>query len=163
MIVVADTTPLNYLILVEVIPILSMLFGRVYAPPAVIRELLHPRSPEVAREWADSPPEWLTVQGPTLLDPSLTLGPGEAESILLAQKLHADFVLIDERKGYSVAIARGLKAVGTLSILEEAGCRRLLDFEAVIERLDKKTTFYVTHEVLEDSRKRVKDRLTIDG
>ena len=49
MIGVADTTPLNYLILIGVVPILPTLFGRVYAPPAVIRELSHPRGPEVVR------------------------------------------------------------------------------------------------------------------
>jgi predicted nucleic acid-binding protein len=159
MIVVSDTTPLNYLILIGVIPILPTLFGRVFAPPAVIQELSHPRSPEVVRQWASSPPSWLTIQAPTVRDPSLKLGPGETEAILLAHELGADLILIDERKGYKVAIARGLKVVSTLAILEEAGCRKLLDFEAAIEQLENGTTFYVTEEVLQDSRKRVKERL----
>jgi predicted nucleic acid-binding protein len=126
MIVVSDTTPLNYLILVEAISILHALFGRVYAPPAVIRELSDPRSPELVRRWASSPPDWLIVQAPTSLDPSLKLGPGEREAILLAHELSADFILIDERKGCKVATARGLKVVSTLAILEEAGARKLL-------------------------------------
>ncbi len=99
MIVVSDTTPLNYLILIESAHVLPALFGRVYAPPAVIRELSHPRSPERVRQWGDSPPGWLTVQGPTHTDPSLKLGPGETEAIALAQELKADWVLLDERKG----------------------------------------------------------------
>jgi predicted nucleic acid-binding protein len=36
MIVVSDTTPLNYLILLESVHVLSALFGRVYAPSAVL-------------------------------------------------------------------------------------------------------------------------------
>ena len=159
MIVVSDTTPLNYLILIDAIPILPAIFGRVFAPPAVIRELSHPRSPEVVRRWASSPPDWLIVQAPTRLDPSLKLGPGESEAISLALELHADLILIDERKGYKVAVARGLTVVSTLAILEEAGFRRLLDFEAAIGQLERETTFYVTEEVLEDSRKRVRERL----
>ena len=152
MIVVSDTTPLNYLILIEAISVLPALFGRVFAPPAVIRELSHPRSPEVVRQWASSPPSWLIVQNPTCLEPSIKLGPGETEAISLALELAADFILIDERKGYKVALGLGLKVVSTLAILEEAGARRLIDFEATIERLEKGTTFYVTEEVLRDSR-----------
>ena len=159
MIVVSDTTPLNYLILIEVITILPTLFGRVFAPPAVIRELSHPRSPEVVRQWASSPPSWLTIQAPNSIDPSLKLGPGETEAIMLAHELNADLILIDERKGYKVAIARGLKVVSTLAILEEAGNQKLLDFEAALQQLESGTSFYVTEEVLQDARKRVKERL----
>jgi predicted nucleic acid-binding protein len=57
MIVVSDTSPLNYLILIESIQVLPAIFGRVYAPSAVVAELSHPRSPEVVRSWASKPPE----------------------------------------------------------------------------------------------------------
>lgn len=117
----------------------------------------------MVRFWAGSPPGWLTVQGSTLVDASLKLGPGETEAILLAQELQANLILIDERKGYKAALARGLKVVSTLSILEEAGSRRLIDFEPVINILDKETTFHVTEEVLEDSRKRLKERRVSDA
>jgi predicted nucleic acid-binding protein len=40
MIVVSDTTPLNYLILIDSVAVLPALFGRVCAPAAVIEELL---------------------------------------------------------------------------------------------------------------------------
>jgi hypothetical protein len=49
MIVVSDTTPLNYLILTETDHALPAIFGRVYVPSAVLIELSHPRSPEVVR------------------------------------------------------------------------------------------------------------------
>jgi predicted nucleic acid-binding protein len=78
---------------------------------------------------------------------------------MLAHELNADLILIDERKGYKVAIARGLKVVSTLAILEEAGSRKLLDFEAALQQLERGTSFYVTEEVLQDARKRVKERL----
>ncbi len=44
MIVVADTTPLNYLVLIEEAHLLPRLFGDVLIPPAVFEEL---RNPEV--------------------------------------------------------------------------------------------------------------------
>ena len=68
MIVVSDTTPLNYLILIEEAQVLPALFGRVYASTAVLQELSDPRSPQPVRAWASSPPEWLTVQEPTQVD-----------------------------------------------------------------------------------------------
>ncbi len=44
-VVVSDTTPLNYLILIGDVDILPRLLGRVLVPPAVIKELKHPQTP----------------------------------------------------------------------------------------------------------------------
>jgi predicted nucleic acid-binding protein len=49
MIVVSDTTPLNYLILIDAAQVLPALFGRVCAPTAVMRELSDPRGPQPVR------------------------------------------------------------------------------------------------------------------
>jgi predicted nucleic acid-binding protein len=160
MIVVSDTSPLNYLILTESVQVLVAIFGRVYAPLAVDNELAHPRSPEAVRSWASNPPEWLVIQEPTLNDHSLQLGAGETATISLALELHADWVLIDERKGYEAAQQRGLKVITTLGILEEASHRELVDFEKALERLEE-TSFYVSENVLEEFRRRVRER-TID-
>jgi predicted nucleic acid-binding protein len=43
MIVVADTSPLNYLILIEQVQVLEVLYGQVIIPPAVQDELLRRR------------------------------------------------------------------------------------------------------------------------
>ena len=158
MIVVSDTTPLNYLILLDATHVLPALFGRVYAPSAVIRELAHPRSPEPVRRWTDSLPEWLTIQEPTRIDPSLRLGPGEAAAIALAEELKADWVLLDERKGSRKAESRGLRVAGTLTIIEEAGSRNLLDYDETRNRLVSETTFYVTDDVLHESEQRFRAR-----
>ena len=158
MIVVSDTTPLNYLVLIDSAQVLPAIFGRVYAPSAVIAELSHPRSPEVVRRWAATPPEWLIVQDPAVTNPSLKLGPGETAAISLAQELAADRVLIDERAGYRAAVARGLQVASTLGILEEAAHRGLIDFEKTVDRLDQETTFYVTEVVLEEFKNRVRER-----
>lgn len=45
MIVVADTTPINYLILIEEIDLLPKLYGRVIIPRAVNEELMRSRTP----------------------------------------------------------------------------------------------------------------------
>lgn len=158
MIVVSDTTPLNYLILIESIHVLPVIFGRVYAPSAVIVELSHARSPGAVRIWASSPPEWLTVQDPAHLDASLKLDAGETAAISLALELKADRVLIDERKGYKAVLQRGLKPASTLGVIEEASHRGLIDFEATVERLEKETTFHVSEEVLEEFKRQVRQK-----
>lgn len=160
MIVVSDTTPLNYLILIEATQVLPALFGRVYAPTAVMRELSDPRGPEPVRAWAGSPPGWLTVQGPAEVDQTLprALHQGEVEAISLARELGADWVLIDERKASREAERRGLRVAGTPGVLEEAGARNLLDYEKDRDRLVNETSFYVTDDVLRESERRYRER-----
>ena len=52
MIVVADTSPLNYLILIDEIDLLPVLFGKVLLPHAVFQELKHPKTaPKIHHGW----------------------------------------------------------------------------------------------------------------
>jgi predicted nucleic acid-binding protein len=53
------------------------------------------------------------------------LGAGARAAITLALSMHDDLILIDERKGISVAIAKGFVATGTLGILRAAAQRGL--------------------------------------
>ena len=52
--VVADTTPLNYLILIRQAEILASLFHQVLIPEAVLIELRHPKAPEAVSQWLKS-------------------------------------------------------------------------------------------------------------
>lgn len=99
MIVVADASPLRYLILIEHVQVLPALYGRVVVPPAVIRELDQDRTPDLVREWLSNMPDWLQVQGPREALSSLreVLGPGECEAIAIATELSADVPLMDDR------------------------------------------------------------------
>jgi predicted nucleic acid-binding protein len=49
MIVIADTTPLNYLVLIQLSDLLPHLFHRVLIPPAVFEELRDPETPGLVR------------------------------------------------------------------------------------------------------------------
>jgi predicted nucleic acid-binding protein len=55
MIVVADTSPINYLILIGEIEILTKMYGRAVIPHAVREELLRPSAPEMVRNWISQP------------------------------------------------------------------------------------------------------------
>ncbi len=62
MIVIADTTPINYLVLIEQADVLRELYGRVVIPQAVFTELQSTGTPDAVREWMAESPDWLEVQ-----------------------------------------------------------------------------------------------------
>jgi predicted nucleic acid-binding protein len=47
--IVADTTPLNYLALIQAADILPSLYRKVFIPPAVRAELAHANTPAIVR------------------------------------------------------------------------------------------------------------------
>ena len=116
--VVADTSPLNYLVLIEQIDLLPQLYGRVLIPEAVLDELSAMETPRLVRVWATNLPEWIEVSPATPIhDAGLTrLHAGERDAISLALTVHADAVLLDERHGRKEAENRGLKPIGTLGV-----------------------------------------------
>ena len=122
MIVIADSTPLNYLILIHQVDLLPQLFDRILIPPAVFGELQHQETPDVVRRWIASPPSWLHVQAlRSVLDPALGfLDPGEREAIALAEELQADQLLLDDADARREAARRNLPFIGTLGVLREA-------------------------------------------
>ena len=154
MTVVADTSPLNYLVLIDAIDVLPQLFGRVLIPEAVALELQRPRTPPEVASWLTAQPAWLVIQAPTqpASDPAdqelERLGAGEREAIMLASQHRPDvLLLIDEGKGRRVANRRKLRIIGTLGILELAAESGLLDLPSTVERLTR-TTFYVAPSLL---------------
>jgi predicted nucleic acid-binding protein len=54
--VIADTGPINYLVLIESIDLLSVLFEKVILPSAVQVELTDPDAPSSVRRWIADPP-----------------------------------------------------------------------------------------------------------
>ena len=94
--VIAGTSPLHYLVLIDHPTILPALFRRVLIPPAVAEELQRPRTPAPVRAWMGSPPAWLEVRTPCqpLVITALPLGAGEREAISLAQDLRAELLLM---------------------------------------------------------------------
>jgi predicted nucleic acid-binding protein len=128
-IVVADTTPLNYLILIGQVDVLPELFTAVLVSEAVVAELRHSHAPGPVRNWIVALPDWLDIARPNAFDSSLEfLGAGERETISLARETGADLVLIDERAGRREAARQGLRVTGTLAVLDEAAHRGPVGF-----------------------------------
>lgn len=156
-VVVADTTPLNYLILVGRAEILGSLFGEVLIPEAVLAELQHPHAPDAVTRWLRLPPAWLRVANVCRMDDTVQLGKGETEAISLAMERGVKVVLMDERRGRAAAEARGLIAVGTLNLIDLADEQRLFDGIEVLTAL-RQTTFRAEPELLERFEALMKSR-----
>ena len=157
MIVVSDTSPLNYLVLLGAVDVLPQLFGEVHCPPAVLQELHHPRAPQSVRNWAKQPPAWLHVKEPRSTTPEILLDPGEAAAIRLAIELGADAVLIDEKKGRHFARSHGLATLGTITVLELAAERDLLNLNSALTALQQ-TTFHITQPYIDAALARDAER-----
>lgn len=149
MIVVADASPLRYLILIEYTHVLPALYGRVFVPSAVITELTREQSPVAVQEWIASQPDWMQLQDPTgKLSPVPGLHPGELAAIALAEELAADALLMDERDGRREAERRGLPVLGTLRVLADAAEHRLADLQTAFDRL-RKTNFRASDQLFQ--------------
>ena len=147
--VIADTGPINYLLLIEQIHILPVLFERVILPVAVKEELSRAKAPVVVQQWIASPPAWIEVREVLRGKGALRrLDPGEEAAIILALEINADVLLMDDRAGVVVARHMGLNVSGTLGVLAMASRRGLVDLAAAFDRL-KRTNFYCPRELMD--------------
>lgn len=151
MIVVSDTSPINYLVLIGHVQVLHSLFDQVFIPDAVYRELQNPGTPPKVISWMAVPPPWLsrksvtsTLQGEAFD----RLGAGEQKAIELAAVMGDSVtLLIDERRGRAVAEGLNIRTIGVLGILEAAAEHGLIDLPSAINLLTQ-TSFYVQPSIL---------------
>jgi predicted nucleic acid-binding protein len=148
--VVADASPLRYLILIGHIDLLPTLFTQIIIPRAVLGEFQHAQTPPVVRRWMQHLPVWCVVRAPQrpLATGLEVLGAGEREALALAEELHFDLVLIDENKGRQIARVLGLWVTGTSGVLNIAAERRLIDLPSALTQLQA-TDFYVTQGLID--------------
>jgi predicted nucleic acid-binding protein len=149
--VVADTTPLHYLVLIQAIDLLPQLFAAVHVPEEVRAELLDAGAQLSVREWAAALPAWITVHAaPQVHNDALleSLDDGERASIALAGILQPDLLLIDERAGVAVAEAKGFAVMGTLGVLSRAANLGLINLPTAFAALQA-TNFHVRQALLD--------------
>jgi predicted nucleic acid-binding protein len=121
-IVVSNTSPIMNLAVVGQVHLLEWLYGKVCIPEAVWQEL---SAIGTGQPWGAVMPtlSWLetrSVNNQSLVDLLLLeLDRGEAEAISLAIEIKADLLLIDERRGRTIASHLGHKFIGLLGALVE--------------------------------------------
>src|SRR5271165_7096167 len=112
-VVIADTSPVNYLVLIDTIEVLPRLYHRIVIPDEVLAELSAPGTPPSVAAWAAARPDWLDVQhAPSTADQALEdLDSGEQAAIILAER-QSDVLLIDDADGRAAAS----RTIGTLGL-----------------------------------------------
>jgi uncharacterized protein len=145
MIVVSDTSPITALLTIGAAGLLAQLFQDVIIPPAVRDELL--RSHAVL-------PSWLQVRAVQSLEQvrkyAHTVDLGEAEAIQLAQEIRADRLLVDERKGRTLAQREGVPIIGLLGVVLLAKRRRLIpSARQILQRLEFEAGMYLATDIRE--------------
>jgi len=150
-VVIANTSPLSYLVLIGAIEILHQLYGHIHVPAEVVAELTAPGSPVDVTNWIHSLPNWLEIEtvSPEDADASLArLDPGERAAILLALRTQDVLLVIDDALGRQEATARSIQTIGTLGVLRLAAIRNLLDLPATLNRLGS-TNFRMSQSLLD--------------
>jgi predicted nucleic acid-binding protein len=110
--IIADTSCLILLTKIEQLGLLNVLFEEI----AITQE--------IADEFGESLPSWIVIKkvqdSKRQIILELDLDKGESSAIALALENEVSLLLIDERKGRSIAQALGLSITGTLGVLIRA-------------------------------------------
>ncbi|MFN8493081.1 MAG: DUF3368 domain-containing protein [Caldilineaceae bacterium] len=140
MIVVSNSTPLIGLASIGRFDLLRQLFGEIQIAQAVYEETVSQGREEGGAKRQVSTAAWIklhTVQERLAVEVLLDeLDRGEAETIVLAREVKADWVLMDEKKGRRKLTQLGIEKIGTLGILLKAKQAGVLDqIRPDVERL----------------------------
>lgn len=120
--IIADSSPLIALAIIEQLELLPRLYRQVFVPPAVWDEVTV-KGAGLPGARAVSQVSWLTIQSPesAILEPLLILvDQGEAEAIALALAMPNSTVLLDDAQARRVAERLTIRRIGTLGILRRA-------------------------------------------
>ena len=123
--VVSDTSVLHYLSVIKQFHCLPKLFGQIFVPPAVWKELnCRLDLPAYTFALDATTAGWLKVEPPhdkqavySLLS---SLGAGESEAIILAKELQPSLLLMDDLDGRLMARKLQVPVTGTIGILSRA-------------------------------------------
>lgn len=151
MIVVSDTSAISNLLRIGEIALLRLTFTRVLIPTAVYDEICSVEENRRALKIID----WIErveISEIGLGDElSRRLHKGEAEAITLAVELSADYLLIDEAEGRSVARSMGIRITGLLGVLSRAKIDGHIDLiKPYIDRLVLEANFRLGQSLIDE-------------
>ncbi len=147
MLVISDTSPIINLATIGHLHLLPELFSEIVIPTAVFNEVAGPGNHEPgSKEIKEA--SWvkvLSVSTQPLLPQLLhDLDRGEAEAIVLALDIKADYVLMDEILGRKIAQSYNLQPLGVLGILVMAKQKGLIiHVSPLMDRLRSEANFFI--------------------
>ena len=150
MVVIADSSPLRYLIVFGEHGLLPELFGEVWIPSAVLNELSAASTPAEVRSFFGTPPAWLRVHDPSPENIDFIaqdLDIGERVALALAREVNADLVLLDDAAARKAAASLGLRVTGTVGVLRLAAERGLIEVPHVVAQL-RQSGFYLSESLI---------------
>jgi predicted nucleic acid-binding protein len=118
MILIADSSALVALSVIDKLDILEELFGEVYVPKAVYDEVSQKNKRESFKLAIYCQDKILNISSESNFN--ISLGLGESEAIVLYREKDADFLLCDDKKAKKFAQSFGINVVGSLGILLKA-------------------------------------------
>lgn len=119
--IVSNTTPIISLLKIGKLSILKDLYQSIIIPKEVFNEIEKGKNKSYYINLLEI--EWIEIKeikDKKSLSYFLDLDKGEAETIILANEINADLVIIDEKLGRYHAKHANLKVTGTLGILLKA-------------------------------------------
>jgi len=147
-IVISDASPLINLAVIDQLDLLQQLYQEIIIPEAVYRELVEKGAGQTLADELGNI-DWIKsqqVENRNLAEAlKLELDDGEAEAIALAVETKASLLLIDERKGRSIANNFDLQYIGIIGVLIEAKASQLIpEVKSVLDNLIVKAGFWIS-------------------
>ena len=150
MLIVSDTSPITNLIQVDQLELLRRVFGEIIIPQKVFEELSAYEGHKKLIELQS----WILVKSVNdeaevkILEE--VLDPGEAEAIVLAKELDAEFLIIDEKRGRRIAKTHGLRITGLLGVLIRGKKQGYLnELKPILDKLIDELQFRVDRNLYE--------------
>lgn len=126
MLVIADTGALISLGHIGKLHLIGDLFGDFLIPEAVWEELLSYNNPSFpASNFTLLEEKRQKINSPNYLKNIIDFG--ESEAIILYKELHADYLLIDDKKARSIAESLDVNCIGSAGILIKAKDKGLIE------------------------------------
>ena len=140
MILIADSSALIALSIVDKLEVLEKLFGQVFVPQAVYEEVYIKHKEESNKLHNYCKDRIIKIS--SQINFNVTLGKGESEAIILYKEQNADFLLCDDKKAKKFAQSFGINVIGSLGILLKAKNENLIEkIRSLIEVLKNSRIF----------------------
>ncbi|OHD11209.1 MAG: hypothetical protein A2086_08370 [Spirochaetes bacterium GWD1_27_9] len=128
MIIVADSSPLISLAIIDKLDLIVEIFGDVIIPIAVYEEITEEgkiKSEELKEYFCKKTCEVNNEIGIRILNTEIDLG--ESEAIILALERNINIILMDDLKGRKYAEIAGLTPIGSIGVITKAKEKGLIN------------------------------------